>query len=206
MAEKEIDTICPTNRQHWREWLQEHHAEKQSVWLIYPKRKSGIPGITWREAVDEALCFGWIDSRAKPVDAYSYMQFFSQRKPKSAWSTINKEKAQQLIGEGLMTPAGFKSIETAKQNGSWTMLDEVEARVIPADLAEAFQRRPNAGSYFARLSRSDKRTILQWLVFAKRVKTRQNRIIELVELADQGLKPKVIRWTKKGLLFRETDE
>lgn len=199
MEEKQIETFCPISRQHWREWLQEHHAEKQSVWLIYHKKKSGSPTITWSEAVDEALCFGWIDSKAKPVDDYRYRQFFSRRKPNSVWSKINKEKVQRLVDGELMTPAGFNSIATAKQNGSWTILDEAEALIIPADLADAFQKRPSAQAYFLSLSRSDKRNLLQWLVVAKRSETRQKRITELVELADQRQKPKQFSGRRNGL-------
>lgn len=201
MMEKDMETFCPTSQHHWRAWLQEHHAHKQSVWLIYHKKKSGNPTVSWSEAVDEALCFGWIDSRAKPVDDDTYMQFFCRRKPRSVWSKINKEKVQQLIDRGLMTEAGLSSIETARQNGSWTILDDVEAGVIPADLAEAFQKKPNAGSYFLSLSKSDRRNILQWLVLAKRIETRQNRIIEIVEQADQRLKPKIIQGAKNGIVM-----
>lgn len=193
MVEKEIETVCPTSRQHWREWLQAHHDQKQSIWLIYHKKNSTSQGITYSDAVDEALCFGWIDSQAKPMDTFRYRQFFCQRKPKSVWSKINKGKVQQLIAQGLMTQAGFKAIETAKQNGSWTILDDVEELIIPADLEEAFQKRPNAKSYFLNLSRSDKRAMLQWLVVTKRPETRQNRITELVELADQRLKHRLIQ-------------
>ncbi|GGF02930.1 YdeI/OmpD-associated family protein [Hymenobacter cavernae] len=189
MAE-ELETFCPTNRQHWRAWLQEHHDKKQSVWLVYHKKKSATPTLTWSEAVDEALCFGWIDSQAKPIDDEKYRQFFSRRKPKSGWSRVNKEKIQRLIAEGMMTQAGLDSIETAKQNGSWTILDDVEALILPADLEQALQRRPNAKSYFLGLSRTDKRNILQRLVLAKRPATRQNRIAELIALADQQLKSK----------------
>lgn len=194
MDQKEIDTFCPTSRQHWREWLQLHHDQKQSIWLIYHKKQSPRQGIAYSDAVEEALCFGWIDSQAKPVDDYTYRQFFSRRKPRSAWSKINKEKVQQLIGQGLMTQAGFRAIDTARQNGSWTILDEVEALIIPADLEEAFLKRPNAKSYFLHLSRSDKRAILQWLVVAKRPETRQNRLTELVGQLDQNRKPNLIQW------------
>jgi len=121
------------------------------------------------------------------------MQFFSRRKPKSVWSRINKEKTERLINEGLMTKAGYHIIEIAKQNGSWTILDEAEALTIPKDLDEAFQNRPNAKNYFSGLSRSDKRNILQWLVLAKRQETRQKRISEIAELAEQNQKPKQFR-------------
>jgi len=193
MMEKEIETFYPKNRQEWREWLQENHDKKQSIWVIYYKKKSNIPSVVYNDAVDEALCFGWIDSKAKPLDEEKYMQFFSRRKANSVWSKINKEKVERLIKEGLMTEAGFEIIERAKQNGSWTILDEAEALIIPKDLDNEFQQRSNAKNYFLSLSKSDKRNILQWLVLAKRPETRQKRIAEIVELADQNQKPKQFR-------------
>ena len=196
---KDIETFYPKSRQEWREWLQNNYDKKTSVWLIYNKKKSNIPTISYGEAVDEALCFGWIDSTAKPLDDEKYMQFFSKRKAKSVWSKINKDKIDRLTKEGLMTKAGFESVETAKQNGSWTILDDAEALIIPADLEIAFQKRQNASNYFLNLSMSDKRNILQWLTLAKREETRQKRIAEIVELAEQNLKPKQFRAQKKEL-------
>ena len=196
--EKEIETICPKNRQEWREWLLEHHTDKQSVWLIYYKKKSNVPTITYSDAVDEALCFGWIDSKAKPLDDEKFMQFFSKRKKNSVWSKINKAKIDRLTQEGLMTKVGFETIEAAKQNGTWTTLDEAEALIVPGDLEEELEKRSNAKKYYLGLSRSDKRNILQWLTLAKRPETRQKRIIEIVELADQNLKPKQFRARKSG--------
>jgi uncharacterized protein YdeI (YjbR/CyaY-like superfamily) len=155
--------------------------------------------VPYSEAVDEALCFGWIDSKVKPLDEQSFMQFFSRRKEKSVWSKVNKEKIERLTREGLMTKAGFEIIEKAKQNGSWTILDEAEALIIPADLEEEFQKRANAKEYFLSLSRSDKRNILQWLVLAKRQETREKRITEIVELADKKQKPKQFGGQKKGI-------
>ena len=188
--EKEIEKFYPKSRQEWREWLQDNHDKKQSVWLIYYKKKSNIPTVIYSEAVDEALCFGWIDSKSKPIDEHKFMQFFSRRKPNSVWSRVNKEKIERLTNEGLMTKAGYEIIEIAKQNGSWTILDEAEALVIPDDLDKDFQKRKNAKEYFLSLSRSDKRNILQWLVLAKRQETREKRIAEIVELADKNQKPK----------------
>ena len=121
------------------------------------------------------------------------MQFFSRRKLKSVWSKVNKEKVKRLIEEGLMTHAGHAIIETAKQNGSWYILDDAEALVVPPDLEDAFRKRPAAGTYFQSLSRSDKRNMLQWLVLAKKSETRIKRITELVELASQNQKPKQFR-------------
>ncbi|MEY3648114.1 MAG: hypothetical protein RLZ13_999 [Bacteroidota bacterium] len=193
-----IESICPSSRQAWREWLQANHAKKQAVWLIYYKKKSNLPTVIYSDAVDEALCFGWIDSKAKPIDEEKYMQFFTKRKPKSIWSKINKEKIERLTKEGLMTQAGFEIIEIAKQNGSWTILDESEALIIPEDLKKGFQKSTAAMDYFSSLSRSDKRNILQWLVLAKRQETREKRIAEIIELAEQKLKPKQFRGNKNS--------
>ena len=196
--ENEIEVFYPKSRQEWREWLQVNHATKQSIWLIYYKKKSNLPTVLYNDAVEEALCFGWIDSKAKPIDEEKYMQFFTKRKPKSIWSKINKEKIERLTKEGLMTKAGFEIMEIAKQNGSWTILDEAEALVIPKDLDQELQKRPIAKSYFFGLSRSDKRNILQWLVLAKRQETREKRIAEVVTLAEQKLKPKQFQGNKSG--------
>ena len=189
MPNTEAATFCPSSRQHWREWLLAHHAQQQAVWLVYHKKHTGTPSLTWSEAVSEALCFGWIDSQAKPIDGDTYRQLFSRRKPRSGWSRVNKEKIQQLLAEGQMMPAGLAAIETAQQNGAWTLLDEVDALVVPPDLAQALQASPAADSYFASLSRTDRRNLLHWLVLARRLETRQRRLTEIVTLAAQQRKP-----------------
>lgn len=196
--EKEIESFYPTSRAEWRAWLQEFHAQKESVWLLYYKKKSGKPSVPYTEAVDEALCFGWIDSKAKPIDEHSYMQFFCRRKANSVWSKINKEKVERLIAQGLMTEAGLKSIETAKANGSWNILDEAEALIIPPDLATAFEMEPAGQEYFLSLSRSDKRNILQWLVLAKRPETRTKRINEIITYTAKKQKPGPYIGKRKG--------
>lgn len=193
MQDKAIATFCPANRQQWRQWLQEHHNSEQSIWLVYYKKKANTATITWSDAVDEALCFGWIDSTARPVDDEKFMQFFTRRKANSVWSKINKGKVQRLIDEGLMTQAGYESIEIAKKNGSWSILDDVEELKIPKDLEKAFKSHAGAKAYFVSLSKSVKKGILQWLVLAKRPETRQKRIAEIAELAGQQLKPKQFR-------------
>jgi uncharacterized protein YdeI (YjbR/CyaY-like superfamily) len=188
MTKPEVPVVCPQSQQHWREWLLAHHAQHQSAWLVYYKKTSATPTLTWSEAVDEALCFGWIDSQAKPLDADRYQQFFSHRKPRSGWSRVNKEKVKRLITAEKMMPAGFAAIETAKQNGFWTLLDEVEALRLPADLEQAFEQQPAARNYFLQLSRSAKRNLLQSLVLAKQPATRQRRIRAILELASQRAK------------------
>jgi uncharacterized protein YdeI (YjbR/CyaY-like superfamily) len=191
--ENELEMIYADSRQAWRQWLKANHTIKQSIWLVYYKKKANKSTVSYSEAVDEALCFGWIDSKAKPIDDEKYMQFFSPRKKNSIWSRINKEKVERLIKEGLIPKAGYESIDIAKQNGSWTILDEAEALIIPQDLNDEFQKSPKALDYFLGLSRSDKRNILQWLVLAKRPETRQKRIDEIVSLAKLKQKPKQFR-------------
>jgi uncharacterized protein YdeI (YjbR/CyaY-like superfamily) len=189
-TQKESETFCPASQADWRQWLIENHASKQSVWLVYHKIKSNTPSISWSQAVDEALCFGWIDSIAKPIDDRTFMQFFCKRKPKSVWSKINKLKVERLISEGLMTRAGFECIEKAKDNGSWIILDEVEALKIPKDLIAAFKTQRGAKPFFLSLSKSVRKSILQWLVLAKKSETRAKRINEIAALAGQKRKPK----------------
>lgn len=193
MPNKEIETYCPQSRTDWRQWLEKNHQSKQSVWLIYYTKKSNVPSLSWSEAVDEALCFGWIDSTKKKINDFSFMQFFSKRKPKSNWSKINKEKVHQLIDSNRMTKAGYQSVETAKQNGYWTILDEVEELTIPNDLEIAFKKQKGSKDYFLSLNKSTKKMIIGWVVLAKRQETRQKRIDEIVESAKQHLKPKHLR-------------
>ena len=190
MREKEIETYCPKSRIDWRKWLEKNHQSEQSVWLVYYKASTKIASLSWSDAVDEALCFGWIDSTKKTIDQERYMQYFSRRKPNSNWSKINKEKVAKLIQNNLMTKSGFDSIETAKQNGSWTILDEVEALVIPEDLREEFANYKGSTAYFNSLSKSNKKILLHWVVSAKRTGTRQKRILEIAESASKNLKPK----------------
>ncbi len=171
-----IARVYAADRAAWRTWLETHAETTAAVWLVYYKKGSGQPSITWDEAVEEALCFGWIDSKAKPIDDLRYRQYFSPRKPTSVWSRINKARLERLIADGLMREPGLRAIETAKANGSWSALDDVEALVIPGDLREAFERAPGAQEAFDRLSRTNRRNILQWIASAKRLQTRANRI------------------------------
>lgn len=193
MQNNETEIFYPKNQTEWRKWLQENHISKQDVWLVYYKKKSEIESISWSEAVDEALCFGWIDSKRISIDKDISHQFFSKRKPKSTWSKINKNKVQVLIEKGLMTEAGLKCIETAKTNGSWTILDEVEELIVPSDLEIEFDKKPNSKEFFNNSSKSFKKMILYWLVSAKTIETRQKRITEIIESAEQNLKPKHLR-------------
>jgi len=193
MPKDDIEIFTPSSARAWRKWLKTNHASKESVWLLLYKKQSGKPTINWSEAVDEALCFGWIDSVRRPVDKDTFMQFFGRRKPKGTWSKINKDKVLGLIAEGRMAKAGLISIETAKQNGAWTILDNVEALKVPRDLSKEFKSQAGSKEYYQSLSKSQRKRILQWLVLAKRPETRQKRITEIVTLAAQKQVPKHLK-------------
>lgn len=192
-SQKEISNYCPDSQSEWRNWLENNHKTEQAVWLVYYKKATDKASLSWSAAVDEALCFGWIDSTKKSIDSERYMQYFSKRKPKSNWSKINKEKVALLIQKGAMQKAGFESIQVAKQNGSWTFLDAIEALVLPKDLELALQNNPPALSYYKSLRKSVKKMLLYWVASAKRKETRENRISEIVENACQHQKPKQFR-------------
>jgi uncharacterized protein YdeI (YjbR/CyaY-like superfamily) len=185
----EIESFCPTDQQDWRKWLAINHEQKDAVWLIIYKKNSPTPNLTWSEAVDEALCFGWIDSVKKTVDNERYKQYFSKRKAKSNWSKINKAKIDKLSQLGLIAEAGIKSIEIAKKNGSWTILDAVENLEIPLDLDQKLAQTPEAKDYFLSLSKSVQKQVLYWIISAKRPETRQKRIDEIVIAAANREKP-----------------
>jgi len=189
----ELEEYCPHDKKDWRKWLEKNHAKKEAVWLIFYKKKTPKYNLSWSESVDEALCFGWIDSVKKTIDSEKYKQYFSKRKAKSNWSKINKDKVKTLIEQGLMEKEGYKSIEIAKENGSWTILDEVETLVIPDDLKEEFANFQGSMEFFDSLSKSVKKILLYWVVSAKRKETRQRRILEIAENASQSLKPKQFR-------------
>jgi uncharacterized protein YdeI (YjbR/CyaY-like superfamily) len=184
----EVEQFYARDRQEWRAWLQAHHATAPGVWLVYYKKESGKPRVAYADAVEEALCFGWIDSRPNALDDERYMQLFSPRKPKSPWSKLNKERVERLIAQGLMTPAGLEKIELAKRNGTWEQYDTIEDLTVPDDLAAALAANADAQRYFDTFPASSKKNILWWITSAKKPETRQKRVEETVRLAAQNLK------------------
>ena len=187
MQEKEIVDLASVAA--WRKWLEKNHIKKDAVWLVYYTKASNKVNFTWSEAVSVALCFGWIDSKRIKIDEHTSHQHFSKRKAKSTWSKINKDKVEQLIAAGLMVEAGYKSIEIAKQNGSWTSLDDVENLVVPKDLEQALRKNQKAQAYFSTLAKSKRKLILYWLTSAKREETRTKRLTEIIMCAGEGRMP-----------------
>lgn len=179
----QLERYYAKDRGDWRQWLEKNHASSPGVWLIYYKQTTGKPHVEYSDAVEEALCFGWVDSKPNTLDDERYMQLFSPRNPKSPWSRLNKERVEKLIEQGLMTEAGFKLIEAAKQNGSWTVYDAIEDLTVPDDLAKALSANPTADQHFQAFSNSSKKNILWWIESAKQPATRLKRIEETVMLA-----------------------
>lgn len=158
---------------------------------MYYKVKSGKPSIRYSEAVKEALCFGWIDSKVKSLDTERYLQIFTPRKPKSVWSKLNKQYIAELIEQGLITESGLAKIKLAKQDGSWNTLDTIEELIIPADLQQALAENETANRHFTAFNNTTKKNILFWIASAKRSETRQNRIKQTISVTTQNKNPLV---------------
>ncbi len=190
------NTFYAKDQKAWRNWLANHHDSKTPVWLIIYKKGSGIPSVYYPEAVDEALCFGWVDSKPNSRDDKSYYQFFAPRNPKSNWSKVNKEKVARLLAENRMAEPGLAIIEEAKRNGAWNALDKVEMLVVPDDLRIALKSVPNAEKHFEAFPKSSKRNILEWIYNAKKAETRKKRIIETAKLAGDNIRANHFRQPK----------
>lgn len=182
----ELRIFYAKDRKAWRQWLQKNHAKASGVWLVYYKKNSGKSRVSYENAVEEALCFGWIDSIVKPVDEEKYMQKFTPRKIKSVWSALNKKRVKELTEQNLMTPAGIKIIDIGKQNGSWTKLDHVENFVVPPDLAKVFAKNKKLLKYFEGLAKSVRKQWLYRLGNARLTETRTKRINELINAAKES--------------------
>jgi uncharacterized protein YdeI (YjbR/CyaY-like superfamily) len=182
------DRVEPLTLDEWREWLAANHDRATGVWLVLRKPSAPGSGIRYVESVEQALCFGWVDSKAKGLDAERTLQYFSPRRARSGWARPNKERVERLLAAGLMAPAGLAVIEAAKADGSWTLLDDVEDLVVPDDLAAAFDARPGAREHWDGFPRSPRRMMLVWLVEARRPETRAKRVTEIADRAAEGLR------------------
>jgi uncharacterized protein YdeI (YjbR/CyaY-like superfamily) len=167
----------------WRAWLERHHAASPGIWLQFARKTSGVASVNHAEALETALCFGWIDGQAKGVDATHWLQKFTPRKPNSLWSQINRRKALELIERGLMRPAGLAAIERAKANGRWeAAYHSPRNSAIPPDLQEELGRSPKAAKFFASLDSRNRYAILFRLQTAKTPETRRARLEKFVAM------------------------
>jgi uncharacterized protein YdeI (YjbR/CyaY-like superfamily) len=190
------NSVVARTRAQWRAWLSRHHTRTTGVWLVTFKRASGKPHLEYNDAVEEALCFGWIDSRTAAVDDERGAQYFAPRRRGTGWSRSNKVRIDRLLAADLMTAAGLARIDAARLDGSWTRLDAVEALEIPRDLASAFRRHAGSGRYFDAFPRSRKRAILEWIATAKRPETRAKRMEETARLAARNIRAN--EWERSG--------
>jgi uncharacterized protein YdeI (YjbR/CyaY-like superfamily) len=167
----------------WRAWLQHHHTQTTGVWLVLWKKASGRMQMDYEQAVQEALRFGWVDSKPNTLDEQRSLLWFAPRKPGTGWSRINKDRVALLIAQGRMAAAGQAKVDQARADGSWSALDEVENLVIPPDLQTALTLLPPAEQHFAAFPRSAKRGILEWIGNAKTEATRSKRLQQTAEMA-----------------------
>ncbi len=193
---KDLEKVEVTSRQEWRDWLTAHYSRKDSIWLVTYKKHTDAGNastlanryLPYDAIVEEALCFGWIDSLPRRLDEDRTMLMLSPRKHKSVWSKLNQTRIEKLIANGQMMPAGLKKVQQAQADGSWAFLDDVEALIVPDDLAAALSDNATAAKCFEGFSPSTKKGILQWIKMAKRETTRQQRIEKTVTLAAQNIK------------------
>lgn len=174
------------NRADWRNWLSKNHDKEKSIWLVFDKGKNRT--LSWEDIVQEALCFGWVDSRPGKVSETQSKLYLSRRNPKSAWSKINKDHVEKMQVQGLMTPAGQKVIDAAIKSGAWDRLNNSDNLIEPQELHKMLNDNPAARDNFNKFSTSSKKIILEWIYSAKREETKVNRIIKTVELAGQNIK------------------
>ena len=183
---------CET-REEWRTWLAENHTRDQGIWLITFKKASSRPSIGYDASVEEAICYGWVDSRTRTLDDERSMLWFAPRRKGSNWSQSNKDRVARLTKAGMMMPPGIAKVEAAKLDGTWTALDAIERLEIPPDLSKAFSEHPGAASNFDAFPRWVKRATLEWISTAKRPATRSRRIDETASLAQKNERPKQFR-------------
>ena len=173
----------------WQDWLELNHLTyTKGIYLILFKLETKIPTMRWEEAVKVALCYGWIDSTVKSLGDGKRRQYFCPRNPKSTWSALNKKYISELDNEGLIKEAGWKTIELAKETGTWTAMDDVENLIIPSQLQKAFLLHPTAFNNYQNFAPSYRKGYLSWVYQAKREATKEKRILEIIKLCEANIK------------------
>jgi uncharacterized protein YdeI (YjbR/CyaY-like superfamily) len=186
MGLDDYEQVLVSSRAEWREWLEANADTSPGIWLVMPRRGNDDPAPTYDEVVEEALCFGWIDSTVRTRDERVALQLLTPRKPSSTWSASNKERLARLIPAGLMTERGLRVVDAAKANGSWEILDSVERLEVPDDLAAALDADPAARAYFDGMPPGVRKQNLFFVISAKRPETRAARIAKIVTAAREG--------------------
>jgi uncharacterized protein YdeI (YjbR/CyaY-like superfamily) len=181
--------VQPADRASWRAWLEEHHSTSKGVWLVMWRPRTRRAGLDYEAAIEEALCFGWVDGTGGTVDDERGRLYFAPRRPRSGWAASNKARIERLMAAGRMQPAGLAAIERAKANGSWSLFDSVERLEIPADLAAELAAHPPAAANFTAFPPSVRKGALAAIAVARRPETRAARIRGIVEKAAAGERP-----------------
>ena len=181
-----VEEFYAEDRAAWRAWLEKNHASERAVWLVYDKGPGRV--LSYDDIVEEALCFGWVDSRPGTVDATRSKLYVSARNPASAWSKANKARIDKLIEQGLMTRAGRDAVDRARGNGAWDKLNASDALELPPELTRALAANPAAKAFYDGMPPSSQRIILEWIYAAKTDATRDKRVAETVDLANKGIK------------------
>jgi uncharacterized protein YdeI (YjbR/CyaY-like superfamily) len=176
-------------RKEWRDWLNQHHDKSNGIWLVFYKKHTGKPTLEYDEAVEEALCFGWIDSIIRKIDDERYVRKLTPRKANSRWSESNKKRITKLEKQGLMTPAGIKTVKEAKASGLWDKPNRPQISLkIPKELEDALAKNRKAKSFFDQIAPSYQKQFIGWIEVAKRQETKDRRIKESIVLLEQGEK------------------
>jgi uncharacterized protein YdeI (YjbR/CyaY-like superfamily) len=187
MPRDELPILQFADRTAWNRWLDEHHAASPGVWLKIAKKASGIPTVTHPEALEDALCYGWIDGQRAPHDESFFLQRFTPRRPRSKWSQVNRDKVTELIAQGRMQPAGLAQVQAAQQDGRWEAAYAPQSsQAIPEDFQRALEQNPKANEFFKTLRGTRRYSFLYRIADAKRPETRARRIREFVEMLAEG--------------------
>ena len=182
----DAEQVQPADRTEWRHWLAANHDSSPGVWIVNFTKSSGKQQFTYEDVIEELLCFGWVDSTARKLDDERAMLYVAPRKKNSTWAATNKARVERLVASGLMTTAGIAVIDRAKANGSWTILDPVEALEIPSDHREAFDNNPEVAERYEALGTGGKKQVLWSVVSAKRAETRAARVAAIVARGQSG--------------------
>src|SRR5579884_34237 len=186
---KGLPTLSFASQQDWEQWLSEHHANAEGIWLKIAKKETGIPSVSYAEALDSAICYGWIDGQKAPFDEQYWLQKFTPRRPKSKWSKVNCDKATALIEAGRMQPAGLRQVEQAKADGRWDEAYDSQSKIsVPDDLQRELDNHPEAQAFFNTLNSVNRYAILYRIQTAKKAETRAARIQKFVEMLSKGEK------------------
>lgn len=192
-----LEQLTVETRAHWRAWLARNHAASPGLWLVRWKKDSGRLHLPYDDVVEEALCFGWIDSQPRSLDELRSQLRVTPRKPGSSWSAVNRARVERLLAAGLMHPAGLAVVERAKSDGTWVALDAVEQLHEPDDLRLLLDGDPAARVAWDAFPRSTKRAILEWLATARTEITRRQRIERIVSDAHDGVRANQWRQPKR---------